>query len=95
MRLVTTASRFEVREQYLPYFFPALLQPLLGVGKGGDVESAVHDIITFMDEYYLTTEDRDIILELGMGENNIDILGKKVPSSAKSSLTRKYNAASQ
>lgn len=95
MRLVTTASRFEVRQQYLPYFFPKLIRPMLNPGKGGNAEGAVEDIIEFMDEYYLTIEDRDIILELGMGENDFEVLGKKIPSATKSAFTRKYNAATQ
>lgn len=93
MRLVTAASRFEVREQYLPYFFPRLIKPLLE-GKG-NTDTAVCDIIDFMDDYYLTTDDRDAILELGMGANNFEELSKKIPTATKTAFTRKYNAASQ
>lgn len=95
MRLVTTASRFEVRQQYLPYFFPKLVRPMLKPEKGGKGDAGVEDIIEFMDEYYLTTEDRDTILELGMGENDFEALGKSIPPATKAGFTRKYNAASQ
>lgn len=91
LRLVTTASRFEVREQYLPYFFPRLVRPMLD-GKGSD--QAASEIIDFMDDYYLTPEDREIVLELGMGDNDWESLGKKIPSATKAAFTRKYNSVS-
>jgi len=91
LRLVTTASRFEVREQYLPYFFPRLVRPMLD-GQASD--KAAVEIMDFMDEYYLTPEDREIILELGMGENDWESLSKKIPSATKSAFTRKYNSTS-
>ncbi|PWN33320.1 DNA replication factor C, large subunit [Meira miltonrushii] len=91
LRLVTTASRFEVREQYLPYFFPRLVRPML---EKKETDQAAAEIIDFMDDYYLTPEDREIVLELGMGENDWEALGKKIPSATKAAFTRKYNAAS-
>jgi replication factor C subunit 1 len=95
MRLVTAASRFEVREQYLPYFFPRLIKPLLDAKQSGNTEGAVSAIVDFMDDYFLTLDDRDAILELGMDENNAEELLKKVPPATKTAFTRKYNAASQ
>jgi len=95
MRLVTAASRFEVREQYLPYFFPRLIQPLLDAKKTGDNEGATSDIVDFMDDYYLTLEDREAILELGMDENDVEVLNKRVSPATKAAFTRKYNTATQ
>lgn len=95
MRLVTAASRFEVREQYIPYFFPRLIKPLLDAKQSGNTDNAVTAIVDFMDDYYLTIEDRETILELGMDQNNGEELSKKIPTAAKSAFTRKYNAATQ
>lgn len=95
MRLVTAASRFEVREQYLPYFFPRLIKPLLEAKQGGNTDGAISAIVEFMDDYYLTLDDRDVILELGMDGNNAEELTKKIPSATKAAFTRKYNAATQ
>lgn len=95
MRLVTAASRFEVREQYLPYFFPRLLQPLLDAKKSGINDQAIAEIVDFMDDYYLTLEDREIVLELGMDSNNAEALTKQIAPATKASFTKKYNATTQ
>ncbi|UZJ54350.1 hypothetical protein CBS101457_003670 [Exobasidium rhododendri] len=92
MRLVTAASRFEVREQYLPYFFPRLIRPLLDAKKAGNNEAAIAEIIDFMDDYYMTLEDREIVLELGMDENDGEALTKQISPPTKAAFTRKYNA---
>lgn len=47
-----------------------------------------------MDDYYLGTEDRDTIMELGINPSGEQVL-KKIPSAVKSGFTRKYNAANQ
>ena len=95
MRLATPASRFEVREQYMPYFFPRLLQPLLDAKQSGNTEAAVSEIVDFMDDYYLTLEDRETVLELGMDGNNAEELSRQIPSAAKAAFTKKYNAGTQ
>jgi len=47
-----------------------------------------------MDDYYLGTEDRDVILELGVLPKGDEIL-KKIPTATKTSFTKKYNTTSQ
>lgn len=42
-----------------------------------------------MDEYYLSKEDWDSVIELGLGDNKDDIVLKKISTATKSSLTRK------
>ena len=53
-------------------------------GKDG-----VADIIELMDSYYLTKEDWDAILELGVGP--MDMENVKIESQSKTAFTRTYN----
>jgi len=43
-----------------------------------------------MDEYYLTKEDFDSIVEISIGHNDGEALMKDVPSNAKAAFTRKH-----
>ncbi|KAI6041918.1 replication factor RFC1 C terminal domain-containing protein [Pisolithus marmoratus] len=86
MRLKVSGDKVEIRQSYIPAFFPYLVKPL--VMDGSD---AVDDVIERMDEYYLTREDWDTIVELGVDENKDDVL-KKIPAATKSAFTRRYNA---
>ncbi|KAK6500778.1 hypothetical protein TWF506_003541 [Arthrobotrys conoides] len=87
MRLRCSADRHEVRQFYVPMFWQMLCRQLEREGK-----DAVDGMIELMDDYFLTKEDYDAIIELGVGPLNEDTL--KVPSAAKSAFTRAYNAAS-
>jgi replication factor C subunit 1 len=89
MRLTASGSRHEVREQYLPHLFTGLSKPLLSSGASG-----IPDVVELLDAYYLNLEDRENIMELGVGKNNGDEVLKKVPTAVKSAFTRQYNAAS-
>ena len=62
MRLRTSADRNEIRQQYLPALWDQTIGKMIGVGK-----DAVPEIIDFMDSYYLTREDYEAIMELGVG----------------------------
>jgi replication factor C subunit 1 len=42
-----------------------------------------------MDEYFLSKEDWDTIVELGVGDYKDDVVMKKIAAATKSSLTRK------
>lgn len=42
-----------------------------------------------MDDYYLSKEDWDTIVELGVDQNKDDVILKKISSTTKSTLTRK------
>lgn len=57
-----------------------------------DAQSAVDDVITSMDEYYVSREDWDSIVELGLGEQKDAVVLKKIATATKTALTRKYNA---
>jgi len=47
-----------------------------------------------MDDYYLSKEDWDAIVELGVGDKDYEtVLKKKISAPAKAALTRKYNAS--
>ncbi|USW48066.1 Putative BRCT domain, AAA+ ATPase domain, ATPase, AAA-type, core, replication factor C subunit 1 [Septoria linicola] len=87
MRLRVTADKNEIRQTYLPMLFEKLVKRLEAEGK-----EAVPDIIELMDSYYLTKEDWDAILELGVGK--ADMEGIKIETQAKATFTRQYNQMS-
>lgn len=87
MRLRSSADRHEVRQQYLP----ALWNKTVGTLQDGGKE-AVQDVIDFMDSYYLTKEDFDAMLELGVGP--MDMEGVKLDTQTKATFTRLYNQQS-
>jgi replication factor C subunit 1 len=62
--------------------------------RSDSAQSAVEDIIGFMDEYFISREDFDTIIELGVGDHQDEIVNKKVSSATKSALTRKYGSLS-
>ncbi|RPA86218.1 DNA replication factor C, large subunit [Ascobolus immersus RN42] len=87
MRLRTSGDRHEVRQSYLPTFWYRLAKTL--EIEGAD---AVDKVIDLMDDYYLTKDDYDAIIELCVGplaEGNLNI-----PSQVKSTFTRQYNQRS-
>ncbi|KAI6149861.1 replication factor RFC1 C terminal domain-containing protein [Pisolithus tinctorius] len=86
MRLKVSGDKVEIRQSYVPALFPFLVKPL--VTDGSD---AVDNVIERMDEYYLTREDWDTIVELGVDENKDDVL-KKIPTATKTAFTKRYNA---
>lgn len=43
-----------------------------------------------MDAYYLSKDDWDSVVELGVDENNGDAIMKKIPGPVKAAFTRKY-----
>lgn len=88
-RLRISGDRQEVRQDYMPLLTTKLLKPLVEEGADG-----VSEIIKVMDEYYLTKEDWDVIMELGVGSNKPEDVLKSVPTAVKSGFTRKYNTTS-
>ena len=42
-----------------------------------------------MDQYYLTRDDWDALVELGVGENSEDIILKKISTGTKQSFSKK------
>lgn len=53
------------------------------------LQSAVDETIEFMDEYFLTREDWDTIVELGVGDNADAHVLKKISTATKTSFTKK------
>ena len=47
-------------------------------------------LIERMDEYYLSREDWDTIVELGVDEQKDDVVMKKISTATKTALTKKY-----
>lgn len=87
MRLRVSADRHEIRQTYLPMLFDKLIVKLRDEGK-----EAVPEIIELMDSYFLTKDDWDAILELGVGK--ADMENMKIETQAKSTFTRLYNLQS-
>ncbi|KAF8341289.1 replication factor RFC1 C terminal domain-containing protein [Cantharellus anzutake] len=88
MRLKVSGDRHEIRQSYIPSLYPHIVQPLM---MKGNVD--VDEVIESMDQYYISKEDWDTIVELGVGDYAQDVVMKKIPSAVKSALTRKYNSS--
>lgn len=43
-----------------------------------------------MDSYYLSKDEWDTIVEIGVGDQSGEIVNKKISGATKSALTRKY-----
>jgi replication factor C subunit 1 len=81
MRLRSSGDRHEVRQQYVPVFWNQLCKRLEEEGK-----DSVPDIIALMDSYFLTKDDFDAVMELGVGPMDQEKL--KIATQAKSTFTR-------
>lgn len=74
MRLRISGDRNEVRQSYLQTLFDRLVRRFEKDGS-----DAVGDMISLMDEYFLTRDDFDSIVELSIGKNDGEALMKNVP----------------
>jgi replication factor C subunit 1 len=81
MRLRSSGDRHEVRQQYIPVLWTEMVQKLQKEGK-----EAVPEIIELMDSYFLTKDDFDAIMELGIGP--MDQEKVKIETQAKATFTR-------
>ncbi|PPQ84612.1 hypothetical protein CVT25_015709 [Psilocybe cyanescens] len=88
MRLKVSGDKSEIRQSYIPSLFPHIIKPLMDQGT-----SAVDEVIERMDEYYISKEDWDTIIELGVDEKKDEIVMKNISTATKTALTRKYNAS--
>lgn len=79
----------EFRQEYIPSLSQSLLTPLLENGADG-----IQDVIEKMDSYYISKEDFDMIMELGVGDKSGEKLLKKVDTNVKRTFTRLYNKES-
>ena len=87
MRLRASGDRHEVRQQYLPLLWYRLVNGLQLEGK-----DALGSIINLMDSYFLTKDDWDAVLELGVGP--MDMEHVKIDTNVKTSFTKTYNQIS-
>ena len=46
-------------------------------------------MIERMDEYYLSREDWETVVELGVGQNKDDLVLKKISTATKTTLTKR------
>ncbi|XJO75680.1 hypothetical protein BDV3_006321 [Batrachochytrium dendrobatidis] len=81
MRLRTSADKNQVCQCYLPTLAQLLTRPLSNSGTDG-----ITEVIRLMDEYYLSKDDFDAIMELGYSK-----LISGVATSTKTAFTRIYN----
>ncbi|KAI5791607.1 chromosome transmission fidelity factor [Peziza echinospora] len=84
MRLRASGDRNEIRQSYLPALWSKLGKRLEMDGK-----EAIPEVIKLMDDYFLTREDYDAILELGVGPMAEGTLN--IPTQVKAGFTREYN----
>lgn len=88
MRLKVSGNKAEIRQSYIPALLPRLVRPLIDEGTDG-----VSDVIEAMDAYFLSKDEWDAMLELGIGSNKGEDLSNKISSATKSAFTRKYNSS--
>ncbi|KZT13273.1 DNA replication factor C, large subunit [Laetiporus sulphureus 93-53] len=87
MRLKISGDRPDIRQSYVPALFPHIVQPLMDKGA-----NAIDDVIEWMDDYFLSREEWDTIVELGLDEHKDALVLKKIPTATKTAFTRKYNS---
>lgn len=87
-RLSTSTDKLGFRMDYMPTLKRRLLDPLVKEGADG-----ISEVIRIMDQYYLSKDDWDSIMEFMIGPDKTDSILKKIPTAVKSGFTRKYNAA--
>lgn len=81
MRLRTSGDRHEIRQQYLPVLWSRIIKRLEAEGK-----DSVDDVIDLMDSYFLTRDDFDYIMELGVGPQDME--GISLETQTKATFTR-------
>lgn len=86
-RLSTSTDKVGLRLNYLFTLYSRLLRPLVEDGSEG-----IAEVIQLMDDYYLTKEDWDVVMDFMIGPDKTDSIIKKIPTAVRSSFTRKYNS---
>lgn len=86
-KLSISADKTSLRLDYLPVLKNRLLKPILKSGAEG-----IAPVIDFMDDYYLTKDDWDNIMDFMIGPDSTDAALKKIPTAVKTAFTRKYNS---
>ena len=99
----SVGSKSEIRQSYIPELYLYIVQPLMedetvSCYKARLIpstwlliyqQSAVQDVIERMDEYYLSKEDWDTIVELGAGDRRYELVLKKIAPATKTAFTKK------
>ena len=85
MRLRASGDRHEIRQQYLPALWNKTVKKLMEDGK-----DTIDEVIDVMDSYFLTKEDYDALIELGLGP--MDESNVKIATADKTAFTRNYNS---
>lgn len=81
MRLRSSGDRHEIRQQYLPVLWTQTIRRLEREGK-----SCVEEVIDLMDSYFLSRDDFDYIMELGLGPQDQELV--KLETQTKATFTR-------
>lgn len=81
MRLKCSGDHNEIRQQYLPLLWTQLINRLQEEGA-----DSISEVIELMDSYYLTRDDFDAIMELGVGTMNEEHV--KIETKTKAAFTR-------
>lgn len=81
MRLKSSGDAHEIRQQYLPVLWYQTVKRLTFEGK-----DCLEDVIDLMDSYYLTKDDFDSIMELGVGPQDQELV--KIETQTKAAFTR-------
>lgn len=81
MRLRSSGDRHEIRQQYLPVLWTQLIKRMEDEGK-----SCVEEVIDLMDSYFLTRDDFDYIMELGLGPQDQESV--RLETQTKATFTR-------
>jgi replication factor C subunit 1 len=81
MRLRSSGDRHEIRQQYLPVLWTQMIRRLEVEGK-----DCVDEVIDLMDSYFLTRDDFDYMMELGLGPQDQEKV--HLETQTKASFTR-------
>jgi replication factor C subunit 1 len=82
MRLRSSGDRHEIRQQYLPVLWTQMIKRLEVEGK-----DCIEEVIDLMDSYFLTRDDFDYMLELGLGPQDEEKV--KIETQTKAGFTRR------
>ena len=102
MRMKVSGDKTEIRRYYLPALFPHVVEPFadkerdkavgvhsyMSLGSHLHQQEVIKEVIDVMDEYYLSKEDWDTLVELGVGDRNEGAVLKGIPTATKTAFTK-------
>ncbi|KAJ7371467.1 replication factor C subunit 1 [Desmophyllum pertusum] len=92
VRLSTSSSKLSMNLDYVPHLRKVLTRPLM-TQESDEISSGVSRVIQVMEDYDLTKEDWDSIIEVAQFEGQRDPVAS-IPSKVKGAFTRAYNKQS-